>query len=105
MQSMKSNPNKPTKLGVWGTAKYIYGEAGLRGLYRGVTPRVALGVWQTICMVALGDVAKVLPINDYADYAGIHRKFDRRKANWTLVFRFILLSFDKLLSGISGEAF
>ena len=47
------------KLGVWGTAKYIYGEAGLRGLYRGVTPRVALGVWQTICMVALGDVAKV----------------------------------------------
>ena len=35
------------------------GEAGLKGLYRGVTPRIALGVWQTICMVALGDVAKV----------------------------------------------
>ena len=60
---MKKDPNKPAKLGVWGTAKYIYGEAGLRGLYRGVTPRVALGVWQTICMVALGDVAKVLPIS------------------------------------------
>ena len=59
MQSMKKDPNKPVKLGVWGTAKYIYGEAGLKGLYRGVTPRVALGVWQTICMVALGDVAKV----------------------------------------------
>lgn len=59
MQSMKKDPNKPAKLSVWGTAKYIYGEAGFKGLYRGVTPRVALGVWQTICMVALGDVAKV----------------------------------------------
>lgn len=59
MQSMKKDPNKPTKLGVWGTAKYVYGEAGFKGLYRGVTPRICLGVWQTICMVALGDVAKV----------------------------------------------
>ena len=67
MQSMKKDPNKPMKLGVWGTAKYIYGEAGLKGLYRGVTPRIALGVWQTICMVALGDVAKVLPLDVYAD--------------------------------------
>jgi hypothetical protein len=25
-------------------------------LYRGVTPRIGLGVWQTICMVALGDM-------------------------------------------------
>jgi len=56
---MKKDPNKPTKLGVWGTAKYIYSEAGFKGLYRGVTPRICLGVWQTICMVALGDVAKV----------------------------------------------
>jgi hypothetical protein len=61
MQSMKKDPNKPMKLGVWGTAKYVYNEAGFKGLYRGVTPRIALGVWQTICMVALGDVAKVLP--------------------------------------------
>ena len=56
---MKKDPNKPKKLSVWGTAKYIFNENGLRGLYRGVTPRIALGVWQTICMVALGDVAKV----------------------------------------------
>jgi len=58
---MKKDPNKPTKLGVWGTAKYVYSEAGFKGLYRGVTPRICLGVWQTICMVALGDVAKVPP--------------------------------------------
>jgi len=56
---MKSDPNKPKGLGVWGTAKYIFQQNGTRGLYRGVTPRIALGVWQTICMVALGDVAKV----------------------------------------------
>jgi Mitochondrial carrier protein len=56
---MKKDPSKPAKLSVWGTAKYIHRETGIRGLYRGVTPRVALGVWQTICMVALGDVAKV----------------------------------------------
>lgn len=86
MQSMKKDPNKPTKLGVWGTAKYIYGEAGLKGLYRGVTPRIALGVWQTICMVALGDVAKVYPPERYAHNSGIYRKFDRRKTKWTLVY-------------------
>jgi len=59
MQSMKKDPNKPANLSVWGTAKYIYQDAGFKGFYRGVTPRIALGVWQTICMVALGDVAKV----------------------------------------------
>ncbi|KAH0141704.1 hypothetical protein KCU67_g14374, partial [Aureobasidium melanogenum] len=36
----------------------IYQQNGMKGLYRGVTPRIGLGVWQTVCMVALGDVAK-----------------------------------------------
>ncbi|KAH0141820.1 hypothetical protein KCU67_g14320, partial [Aureobasidium melanogenum] len=35
-----------------------YQQNGMKGLYRGVTPRIGLGVWQTVCMVALGDVAK-----------------------------------------------
>ena len=81
---MKKDPNKPAKLGVWGTAKYIFNEAGLKGLYRGVTPRVALGVWQTICMVALGDVAKVLPLFVYQLTTGIYCKFDGRKTYGTL---------------------
>jgi hypothetical protein len=56
MQSKTEDPNRPKNLTVGKAAKYIYGQNGLKGLYRGVTPRIALGVWQTVCMVALGDV-------------------------------------------------
>jgi hypothetical protein len=56
MQSKKADPNRPKKMTVANTAKYVYQTSGLKGLYRGVTPRIGLGVWQTVCMVALGDV-------------------------------------------------
>ncbi|EEH37668.1 mitochondrial DNA replication protein YHM2 [Paracoccidioides lutzii Pb01] len=58
MQSKTVDPNRPKKLTVGKTLKYIYETNGLKGLYRGVTPRIGLGIWQTICMVALGDMAK-----------------------------------------------
>lgn len=58
MQSKTPDPNRPKNLTVGKTLKYIYSSNGLKGLYRGVTPRIGLGVWQTICMVALGDIAK-----------------------------------------------
>jgi len=58
MQSKKEDPNRPKKMTVANTFRYIYSTNGMKGLYRGVTPRIGLGVWQTICMVALGDVAK-----------------------------------------------
>jgi len=58
MQSKKEDPNRPKKMTVGNTAKYIYQTNGLKGLYRGVTPRIGLGIWQTICMVAMGDMAK-----------------------------------------------
>jgi hypothetical protein len=58
MQSKTEDPNRPKNLTVGKTLKYIYSNNGLKGLYRGVTPRIGLGVWQTICMVALGDMAK-----------------------------------------------
>ncbi|KAB8221966.1 mitochondrial carrier domain-containing protein [Aspergillus novoparasiticus] len=58
MQSQKADPNRPTKLSIGSTFRYIYAQSGIRGLYRGVTPRIGLGIWQTVCMVALGDVAK-----------------------------------------------
>ncbi|KAF2097103.1 mitochondrial carrier [Rhizodiscina lignyota] len=58
MQSKTDDPNRPKKMTVGSAARYIYQSNGLKGLYRGVTPRIALGVWQTVCMVALGDVAK-----------------------------------------------
>ncbi|KAH8888199.1 mitochondrial carrier [Thozetella sp. PMI_491] len=58
MQSKKDDPNRPKKMTVGNTFKYIYETNGMKGLYRGVTPRIGLGVWQTVCMVALGDMAK-----------------------------------------------
>ncbi|KAI9735255.1 MAG: Mitochondrial DNA replication protein yhm2 [Cirrosporium novae-zelandiae] len=58
MQSKKDDPNRPKNLTVGKTFRYIYETNGLKGLYRGVTPRIGLGVWQTVCMVALGDMAK-----------------------------------------------
>ncbi|KAF2478658.1 mitochondrial DNA replication protein YHM2 [Neohortaea acidophila] len=58
MQSKKEDPNRPKKMTVANTFKYVYSTNGLKGLYRGVAPRIGLGVWQTVCMVALGDVAK-----------------------------------------------
>ncbi|KAL6720236.1 Mitochondrial DNA replication protein yhm2 [Lecanora helva] len=58
MQSKTEDPNRPKNLTVGKTLRYIYSNNGIKGLYRGVTPRIGLGVWQTICMVALGDMAK-----------------------------------------------
>jgi hypothetical protein len=56
MQSKTEDANRPKNLTVGKTFKYIYGQNGIKGLYRGVAPRIGLGVWQTICMVALGDM-------------------------------------------------
>ncbi|KAI2641949.1 mitochondrial dicarboxylate carrier protein [Xylaria nigripes] len=58
MQSKKEDPNRPKKMTVGNTFRYIYQTNGLKGLYRGVAPRIGLGVWQTVCMVAMGDMAK-----------------------------------------------
>ncbi|EAT91392.1 hypothetical protein HBI56_014970 [Parastagonospora nodorum] len=58
MQSKTVDPNRPKNLTVGKAFNYIYSNNGVKGLYRGVAPRIGLGVWQTVCMVALGDVAK-----------------------------------------------
>lgn len=56
MQSKTVDPNRPAKMTVGNTFKYIYSQNGVKGLYRGLVPRIGLGVWQTICMVAMGDM-------------------------------------------------
>lgn len=58
MQSRVKDANRPANLNVISTLKYVYQGHGIRGLYKGVTPRIGLGVWQTIFMVSLGDYAK-----------------------------------------------
>jgi len=61
MQSMAKNAskNRPAKLTIFNTLGYIYKENGIKGLYRGVTPRIGLGIWQTICMVSFADYVKI----------------------------------------------
>jgi len=56
MQSKTADPNRPANLTVGKAFRYIYSQNGVKGLYRGVVPRIGLGVWQTICMVAMGDM-------------------------------------------------
>lgn len=58
MQLATKDPNRPKNLGVMSALKYIYQNNGIKGLYRGVTPRIGLGVWQTVFMVAFGDMIK-----------------------------------------------
>jgi len=62
MQNMSkeaaASANRPAKLTIFNTFTYIYKENGIKGLYRGVTPRIGLGIWQTICMVSFADYAK-----------------------------------------------
>jgi len=61
MQSMSkaaANSNRPAKLTILNTLAFIYKENGMKGLYRGVTPRIGLGIWQTVCMVSFADYVK-----------------------------------------------
>jgi len=58
MQSQVKTPGRPEKMSIIQCAKYIYKNNGAKGFYRGVTPRIGLGIWQTICMVFGGDAVK-----------------------------------------------
>jgi hypothetical protein len=48
MQSMVHATDRPAKLTIWSTGRYIYSKDGIRGLYRGVVPRIALSVYLTV---------------------------------------------------------
>eukprot|EP00741_Cyanophora_paradoxa_P010443 tig00000037_g10098.t1 len=58
MQSQVKSADRPANMNVWTAAKYIHSKSGFIGFYRGVTPRIGLGVWQTVCMVAGGEELK-----------------------------------------------
>lgn len=53
-----TDPNRPAKPTILNTLQYVYKTNGIKGLYRGVTPRIGLGIWQTICMVSFADYVK-----------------------------------------------
>ncbi len=58
MQSQTKNVNRPTNLNILSTARYIYSQHGFFGFYRGITPRIGLSVYLTVCMVFGGDQIK-----------------------------------------------
>ncbi|KAI8062235.1 mitochondrial carrier domain-containing protein [Gongronella butleri] len=58
MQSQIKAEGRPEKMTIASAAKYIHKNNGMKGFYRGALPRVCLGVWQTLCMVTLGDYAR-----------------------------------------------
>ncbi len=58
MQSQVKSVGRPDKMTIVTAAKWIYKNNGAIGFYRGVTPRIGLGIWQTVCMVFGGDQVK-----------------------------------------------
>lgn len=58
MQSMKADPTRPSNMTMYKTLKHIVGDSGIKGLFRGVVPRIGVASWATICMVGLGDQMK-----------------------------------------------
>lgn len=58
MQSQLKTAGRPDKMTIALAARWIYKNNGFIGFYRGVTPRICLGIWQTICMVYGGELVK-----------------------------------------------
>ncbi|KAJ5380607.1 mitochondrial DNA replication protein [Penicillium cataractarum] len=58
MQSMKNDPTRPANPTIASTFKHILAVSGVKGLFRGVVPRIGVAAWATICMVGFGDTVK-----------------------------------------------
>ncbi|KAJ3033984.1 hypothetical protein HDV00_005603 [Rhizophlyctis rosea] len=58
MQSQVKDPSRPAKMTIVTAAKWIWEKNGFLGFYRGITPRIGLGVYLTVCMVFGGDSLK-----------------------------------------------
>ena len=75
MQSMSkatAAAGRPQKLTIFNTLSYIYRENGIKGLYRGVTPRIGLGIWQTVCMVSFADYVKAWYVSISSERVCVH---------------------------------
>lgn len=54
MQSRTVDPNRPKNMNMFTCINYIYKTSGLRGLYKGVTLRMALSGYQSLFMIGIG---------------------------------------------------
>ncbi|ORZ19542.1 mitochondrial carrier domain-containing protein [Absidia repens] len=60
LQSQVKTLGRPENMTIAKAAQWIYQQNGIKGFYRGALPRIGLGMWQTLCMVALGDHFRAL---------------------------------------------
>ncbi|KAI9046024.1 mitochondrial DNA replication protein [Aspergillus affinis] len=58
MQSVKQDSSRPISPTMVSTFQHILRTSGVRGLFRGVVPRIGVAAWATICMVGFGDTLK-----------------------------------------------
>ncbi|KAE8138894.1 mitochondrial DNA replication protein [Aspergillus pseudotamarii] len=63
MQSMKNDPSRPASPTMLSTFKHILATSGIKGLFRGVIPRIGVAAWATVCMVGFGDTVKEMLAN------------------------------------------
>ncbi len=61
MQSQIKTAGRPEKMTIAVAAKWIYKNNGWKGFYRGVTPRIGLGVWQTVRFICQRRGAHLIP--------------------------------------------
>lgn len=55
---MKSDLTRPASPTMVSTFKHIIATSGVKGLFRGVIPRIGVAAWATICMIGFGDTVK-----------------------------------------------
>jgi len=55
---MKVDPTRPSERTMYTTFRHILKDSGVKGLFRGILPRIGVASWATICMVGLGDQVK-----------------------------------------------
>ena len=55
---MKKDTTRPVSPTMISTFRHILQTSGVRGLFRGVVPRIGVAAWATICMVGFGDTLK-----------------------------------------------
>ncbi|KAL6939619.1 hypothetical protein ACO0RG_003464 [Hanseniaspora osmophila] len=60
LQSKTPNPERPKNMNIYTCLKYIYRTSGWKGLYKGVTLRMALSGYQSLFMIGIGGHIKDL---------------------------------------------
>ncbi|KAJ5224654.1 mitochondrial DNA replication protein [Penicillium citrinum] len=58
MQSIKNDPTRPENPTMISTFTHIFAASGVKGVFRGVVPRIGVATWATVCVVGFGDTVK-----------------------------------------------